>query len=405
MLKDILDAALLSPDYCADLLSVPRERFAEWVSGKTIPKFILPEMISILGISERDINSKARSGYIAAGALAPAVWYKLRDDKLSATDREMVGIIRKLGFYMGQLDRVRGIGLPQYPTLFAEVRKRGDAAASPAVQGQLAAEAFRTLSGLSKGQRGIGEVIRPHLRTSGLLLVESPLPESGIEGCSFKVDIRGETRACLFANLYKSTWFRRNSVIAHELCHAIFDIDTEQVSLDYWDENTNSLSEQRAQAFARDLLVPRSVLLHYTSQLSIDWSALSSRQLAFLMAEIHVEQRMLIEAACEAGLIDMEQADAYRQVDCADELKAVSTHALSTPEFISQSGCGDAKWLAENRTGKIGSRRILLPVGYVDQVLESVKSEDISIGKAAEMLMTDENTFLKRFGDLLPQAA
>ena len=405
MLKDILDAALLSSDYCADLLSVPRERFAEWVEGKTIPKFILPEITSILGISERDLSSKPRSGYVAEGVLAPAVWYKLRDTKLSRTDREMVGLIRKLGFYMGQLDKVRGTGLPQYPTLFAEIRKRGDTAASPAVQGQLAAEAFRAISGLSKGQRGIGEVIRSYLRVSGLLLVESPLPESTIEGCTFKVDVRGDTRACLFANSYTSTWFRRNAVLAHELCHAIFDVETEQVSIDYLDEENNALNEQRAQAFAQDFLVPRSVLAHYTSQMGIDWSSLSATTLAKLIAEIHVEQRMLLNAAFGAGLITADQVEAYRALDCSDALRSVSEHALSTPEYLSQPGNESAKWIAENRTAKVGARRLLLPVGYVKQVLEAVTCEEISIGKAAEMLMTDEQTFLQRFGDLVPQAA
>jgi Zn-dependent peptidase ImmA (M78 family) len=405
MLKDILDAALLSSDYCADLLSVPRERFAEWAAGKTIPKFILPELLSVLGISERDLSSKVRSGYVTEGVLAPAVWYKLRDDRLSREDRELVGLIRKLGFYMGQLDKVRGIGLPQYPTLFAEIRKRGDPAASPAVQGQLAAEAFRALSCQSKGQRGIGDAIRPNLRTSGLLLIESPIPDSAIEGCSFKVEVRGEPRICLFANSYKSTWFRRNEVLAHELCHAIFDVENEQVSIDYLDEDNNSLSEQRAQAFARDFLVPRSVLAHYANQLGVDWSALSAAKLARLIADTQVEQRMLINAAFGAGLVTGDQAEAYRKIDCVDDVRTASSHALSTPEFLSQTGSGSAKWLAENRTAKVGPRRLVLPVGYVEQVVKATASEDISIGKAAEMLMTDEHTFLKRFGDLIPQAA
>jgi Zn-dependent peptidase ImmA (M78 family) len=405
MLKDILDAALLSSDYCADLLSVPRERFAEWAEGRPIPKFILPEILSILGISEKDLTSKPRSGYAAEGVLAPAVWYKLRDTKLNRSDREMVGVIRKLGFYMGQLDKVRGTGLPQYPTLFAEIRKRGDAAASPAVQGQLAAEAFRAMSGLSKGQRGIGEVIRTYLRASGLLLVESPLPESTIEGCCFKVDVRGDTRACLFANSYKSTWFRRNAVLAHELSHAIFDVETEQVSIDYLEEESNALNEQRAQAFAQDFLVPRSVLSHYTSQMGIDWSSLSTAELAALIAGIHVEQNMLLNAAVGTGLITADQAEYYKSIDCSDALREASSHALSTPEFLSQTGNESANWVADKRWAKIGAHRLLLPVGYVDRVLEAVRNEEISIGKAAEMLMTDEETFIDRFGDLVPLAA
>jgi hypothetical protein len=127
--------------------------------------------------------------------------------------------------------------------------------------------------------------------------------------------------------------------------------------------------------------------------------------LAALIAETHVEQRVLLNAAVGAGLITNDQMVAYREIDCSENLKKASTHALSTPEYMSQTGNDSAYWVAENRTAKIAARRLLLPVGYVQQVLEAVSSEEISIGKAAEMLMTDEETFLKRFGNLIPQAA
>jgi len=60
-------------------------------------------------------------------------------------------------------------------------------------------------------------------------------------------------------------------------------------------EDASVLSEVRARAFARETLVPRSVLLHYTNQLGIDWQHLTPRQLAELMASIHVEQGRCFE--------------------------------------------------------------------------------------------------------------
>ena len=38
---------------------------------------------------------------------------------------------------------------------------------------------------------------------------------------------------------------------------------------------------------------------------------------------------------------------------------------------------------------------------YVAKVIEAVRNDDISYGKAAEMLMIDKETFAERFGDLV----
>ena len=45
-------------------------------------------------------------------------------------------------------------------------------------------------------------------------------------------------------------------------------------------------------------------------------------------------------------------------------------------------------------------RKLLLPVPYVKAVLEAVKAYSISVSRAAELLMIDENTFSSRFSDV-----
>jgi hypothetical protein len=60
--------------------------------------------------------------------------------------------------------------------------------------------------------------------------------------------------------------------------------------------------------------------------------------------------------------------------------------------------------MAENRNTAVGARTLRLPAGYVQQVIETANTGDISFAKAAELLMMDRYTFTERFGDMLVQA-
>ena len=96
----------------------------------------------------------------------------------------------------------------------------------------------------------------PTLRTLGILVIESPV-KSAVEGCAFSVGSESGATPSVFANSYKSTWFRRNAVMMHEVGHAIFDLESEQISIDYKDESSDELKELRAQTFAQECLVPK----------------------------------------------------------------------------------------------------------------------------------------------------
>src|SRR4051794_20377427 len=103
ILKNIIESTKLDPNFCADLLGVPSDQFNEWMIGtRALPRFIVPEISSILGVPERTLlQASARGGKsLPTAALAPAIWYKLRDSKLLEADREVVALARKLGFYM-----------------------------------------------------------------------------------------------------------------------------------------------------------------------------------------------------------------------------------------------------------------------------------------------------------------
>ena len=401
MLRDIIEATKLAPAYCAELIRVSPDQFNDWLTQKKpVPGFALAELSSILGVSESNINSNNH-----LGEEPPAIWFKLRDSKLNDEDREFVGFVRKLGYYLSQLQQIQG-RKTSYESVFDQVRKSIDPTSHPAIQGRTAAKAFREASGLSQGQSGIGEVVRSHLRALGILLVESPLPHSDIDGCCFRVGLETSTTPCIFSNTFKSSWFRRNIVIAHELCHAIFDLDNEQVALDYkpdseypfLDLDTSiDISEHRAQIFAEECLIPKTVLVTITNQVGINWDQLTVDNVCLLIAKSHTEKSVILRAALRGGLITKDQHELYLGFDCSQGIKNLTDRALSTKEYLAKIGEDSPNWKAENRKAKIGNRVLRLPVGYVNLVLNTLGERAISESKAAEMLMVDKDTFRERF--------
>jgi Zn-dependent peptidase ImmA (M78 family) len=410
MLREIIEATGLTPEFCASVLSVPISKFREWLDAKQpLPHFIVPELCSILGVSEKLLTGR-RSASDTGGreSLAPAIWFKLRNERLVAADREFIGLVRRLGFFAGQLESIRG-GSPAsaWQVAAQSALKNVDRTAPPAIQGREAALRFRAAANLEHAQTGIGDLLRPRLRQSGLLLIETPIPKSALEGCCFHVGKEATLLPCVFANTFKSTWFRRNEVLLHEVCHAIFDLENDAVSLDFKEQSpdTSALPEVRARAFAREVLVPRSVLVHYANQFGYKWHELTPQALANLIAAVHAEQQTLVSAAYENGFVSAELAYQYGQYDCAPILRSLSSHALNTAEFLRQQAELSPKWIAPNRGTTVGPRSIRLPAGYVQKVVETLNQGDISFGKAAEMLMMDRQTFTERFGSLLHEEA
>ncbi len=407
MLREIIEAAQLSPEFCANLVRVPIEQFRAWMDGKDqIPGFVIPELSALLGVSEKDLLSRKRLRPSDRYNVAPAIWFKLRDNRLGHLDREFVGLVRRLGLSMTQLDDIRNFRSSSvWSALAQSVSNQIDRSSPPALQGSEAAARFRSITNLEHGQVGIGEFIRPSLRGHGLVVIESPIPKSSLEGCCFEIGAEADKRPCVFANTFKSTWFRRNEVILHEVCHAIFDLANDPVSLDFVNENEgHAISEERARAFSQECLAPRAVLVHYANQLGINWSNLTPEYLARLIAEIHVDKKTCIRAAYDNGLITDDLLERYKAFDCAAALRELSPHMLTAREYVKKVVQDTPQWIACNRNTSLGTRRLRLPAGYVKQVIDATNAGEISFGKAAEMCMMDRYTFAERFGKSITES-
>lgn len=398
MLKQVIDSIGLTPQVSADLLGISPRIFTEWLAGqRAIPESMVCKLSTVLGFSSSVLRAtKKLKGQ--EGDIAPAIWFKLNSSSsLGEADREFVLLVRQHGYYLDQLEKITKSGVGGWKSVFEDTLRRTDIQAPPREQGRQAAQIFREATGLGHGASGIGRIIRGHLRSKGMLVMETPLPDSIIEGCTFLVGSPPAVRPCIFANLYKTTWFRRNIILSHEVCHAIFDASN-QVSVDLSSETSDiDLSEERARAFSQELLIPARVLRHLAQANGIDWSRLGPKDLAVLVAQSHVEERLIIKAAVEYEFLDPESAQKYLQLEIHDELKKISDHALSTSEYIAKlGGTEHAPW-AGKRDTTISSRSIQLPVPYIAQVLDVFADGLISRGKAAELLMIDQYTFDERF--------
>jgi Zn-dependent peptidase ImmA (M78 family) len=400
-LASILKEASLDPEQFSGLLGVSPKVFKEWVAGqRTVsPSYVAP-LSSALGVPVSEIMSpRKREG--SQADIAPAIWFKLRSKELTDADRECVLLVRLLGHQMNELELVTSKRLRGWKSLFSEIRADVNFQGPPRAQGREAARIFRTMAGLDKGKRGIGEVLRGNLRSIGILVVETPIPESTMEGCSFFVGPTSEERPCLFTNTYRSIWFRRNVVLAHELGHAIFEGEPAGISLDFREEGqAQEFGEERAQAFALELLIPPEVLQHLTTSSGIDLRSLSPRALAQIVADAHVEQRALLQGLVDSSLITEEERQAYLRFDIGAHLHEISDHALTAKEYIDKRGEEARSWVGKVTT-TIPSRSVRLPVTYIKAVLDAYTAREISVGRAAEFLMIDPRDFANRFEEYL----
>ncbi len=404
MLGSVLDSAQISKEKCADLIGVDRHTFGRWARGEQlIPQTYARMLATMLGVAP-EVLQPSSGGRAALGDQTPAIWFKLRDARLTGTDREYVALVRQLAFYVDQLEQACATPSRVWSSVFQTIREQTDQQAPPREQGRQAARLLRAERGLGHGATGVGSILRGHFRTMGVLVVETPLRSSGLEGCSFYVGRPGAAfRPCIFANTHSSTWFRRNSVLFHELAHVIFDALSAGASVDFKDEcardddaDSSDLSEQRAEAFAQEMLVPREVIKAAGIRRGVDWTSLQAPAMAQLIAETHAEQRMVVRAAVDAGLLDSDDAARCRRLDAAAELPQATEHALNAFEYF-QKHPEQRDWL-EKRTTTLPSLPLRLPVGYVKAVIEAVSADAISWTKGAELLMIDRHTYVQRFG-------
>lgn len=395
VLQQILDTAGIDHRVCADTLGLGFEVFAEMLSGqREIPESMVPVFSATLGVHPDVLTARKRQ---RPAEVTPAIWFRLRAPELTDADREYVLIVRRLAYFLHEVEEIKQVRAQRWKVLFESIRRIVDPQASPTEQGRLAARLFRDDTGLRHGLTPIAESLRGAIRSLGILVFEAAVHESQLEGCSFYVGPAGRERPCLFANSYKTTWFRRNDTLLHEAAHAIFDVESAIASLDFADRlGSDDVTEQRANAFAQECLVPSDLLRAVGQRLRIDWSKLTRRQLAELVAETGAEQRLVLKAAAEAGLIsDDRQAD-LMNATIGDLLPGLTDRALTTEQFVRKVGKESAPWLSK-RSATTSPRTFLLPSRFVADVEDLYRQGLISRGKAARMLMIEEADVDERF--------
>jgi len=419
-LQMVLRAAELDNHQCAAALGVNPRVFAEWASGQSrVPESFVPLLSAVLGVAPTVLATPARAiRRLSEADVTPQIWYKFRGSGLTSTDRDFVLLVRQIGHYLNELEEITEERSLQWKTLFQAIRDSIDMQAPLREQGRVAAREFRAATPLGHGALGSGEILRGLLRNLGLLMVEVPLAGSRLEGCNFLVGGAAKARPCVFANSHRTTWFRRNVVLMHEVAHAIFEYYL-GASLDYFETKEpgsaqDSDAEQpcaarsageieiRAQAFAQECLLPREVLRHAAQSNGVRWDRLTAEDLARLVASVHVEQSLVLDVAAELEFINGDDLLRARNLDISQHLRNASPHALTTTDYLKKSGKSAEEWLGKRNT-TLFPRATRLPVGYVKRVVEAYKSRQISPAKAARYLMIAEEDLFDRFGDIYDQ--
>lgn len=393
-----LQVAGLEPRTLAGLLGVNAKAFEAWAADqRTLPESLIDRVAAVLGVNPEHLYRRPRQP-VSEESVRPSVWFRFRGKGLTEADRELVVLIRELALRMNELDETLERESIRWMPIFSGVSARVDTSAAPREQGRSAARAFRSLSGFDHGQQGVGELIRPWMRSMGILVVEVALPESKLAGCAFYVGDGDAARPVVFANLAGSTWFRRNTVLIHELAHAIFDAKSEGATLDFGEPAANPalVPEERADAFAQEVLVPKQVLRHIAAQSGTTWEEFAEGDLAQFVADTQVEQGLVLRALGEAGLVAPGCLANLEGLNIAKRLKELTDRALSTDEFFEKYPGKQAE-ISGKRTTTLRSRKIRLPVAYVDDVWQAWNDREISDGRAAEMLMIARDEFLSRF--------
>ena len=401
MLQRVLNSAGIDVRSCAELLGFNPDMFVQWAANPNqIPQSVVPLLSAVLSVPQSLFTTSPKAAkHLKDEDVTPQIWYKFRGEGLQESDREYVVLIRQIGHFLNELEEVTRQKSVQWKTLFESIRSAVDIQAPPTEQGKAAARIFRQSTSLAHGASGSGNVLRGLLRALGVLVVESPLANSRIEGCCFYVGSTNSPRPCVFANSHHTTWFRRNVILVHEVGHAIFE-HLAGASLDFSGVgNSHDSIELRAQAFAQETLIPKEVLFHAAQSRGIKWSGLNEYALACLVADTHVEQKLVVSAAIDYGFVESERQDQLNNFEIHGELLRLSDHALSTEQFLEKNGESTSDWIGKRST-TLSPKAIRLPIGYVNAVVDAYRNRQISPGKAAEYLIIDEQELTERFGDI-----
>ena len=392
----ILAAFPVDRPFWAELIGCSQRQLADWQTGRRpVPGSVADVLAEALGVP-RDVLT-ARASDVQPERVLPPLWLKARESRLGEAEHRAIAAARLLAARYEELLAITEPSRSDPRFMMAEVRQRVDPQQPARVQGAVGAEAFLTLSGLGKGTTGVGEVIRGFLRARGVLILETPINNRRLEG--FCVPVGGEVgpRPCLVANSYRTTWFRRNYVLLHELAHAVFDLDAASAVFDVGtagDHDALDIAEQRADSFALNALVPRRLLVAIENR-GHRLATLEPQDLAIVIAAVHAEQGLLARAAHEHGLIDSEAAMRLATLDVARELRACSYHARGLRDTPANQLIYPELLAWGERLTTFPVRGLRLPIPFVRLVIDAVGQGKITPAKAAELLMVDEGGLLR----------
>ena len=404
MFKEVVDQFGVPTSFWRDLAGCSELMLKDWLTGRrTVPRSTAKQFSQATGVPPELFLRKES----AVDFNLPKLWLRARNAGISQQGRglQTISYARLLAEkYWEVLQILDKTGDTDPSDLFIRIQATAFQHASPDEQGRSAASVFLHSTNLNHQQVGIGEILRGYMRANGIFVFETPLRAADLEGFCMEVGQSTGKKPCIFANTYATTWFHRNFVLLHELCHAIFDIQEMEAEFDgsLSDEppsENGDHSENRANSFAMNALVSKDLLDAYSNR-GFQISELDSKKMAQLMAETHAEPKLIIKAALSYGLISEDASERLRQnVPSQTERAMASYHAKQfdqlSPEEMS-SIIREPQAVNEwPRNTAFPMRGMRLPLPFVNHVLEALESHKISSGKAKELLMTRD---LSRFG-------
>lgn len=401
MLSEVVESFDLPREFWADLVGCSPVQLNEWLAGqREIPASAARRISRAIGVPADAVLATRRVPGGAA-SLLPPMWRKARDQGLETRGLRTVAMTRLLAAKYDEILALVEPSSDSYRLLVNEIRSKVDLQAPVAAQGAAAARSFLDLTGLGKGARGIGEVFRGALRARGILVLETPIKDATLEGYCVPVGPALRTRPCLLANSYKTTWFRRNYVLLHELAHAVFDLEGETAIFDVTSRSstvTLQIAEERADSFAMHALLPRELLVAVENR-GFRLRYLTAETLAHVIALTHAEQKLIVRAALNYDLISEDDAERLGGLKLTlKDLAEVTYHAKGLADLSADQLIYPEVVTWADRLTTFPIRGIRLPIPFVKLVLQAFNEGKITASKAAELLMVTRDDLSRRYG-------
>lgn len=243
--------------------------------------------------------------------------------------------------------------------------------------GEEAANSLRVKLGYNENQIPID--IYHDFREMGLHIFRRKLENSNISGLFIKHPMAGK---CILIN-YSEDIYRQRFSLAHEVGHSILDHSDYTVTFTTWDKN--DLKEIRANTFAANYLLPKSIVLRLGGINSWD-----TKTVVYWANKFKVSSTTLAIALMNQNLIDLSAYGFIKSVKVPIDSKedtelpsSLSTRARAVKEKLLEKG---------------------LSTYYFRLCLDSYRQNIITLSRMAEMLLIQESelvSIIELFGEQL----